>query len=272
MAIEMGGIPRDQCGPKQIFPRVCELPPCRSPSLRVNGKSKHSPLRAGEYVRLEVRDTGIGMDEVTRQRAFEPFFTTKSPDRGTGLGLSTVYGIAKQSGGKVFLSSRVGEGTTVTVYLPRLKRRTRKTSHRTAQKKVVSGRAIILLVDDNLMLRKLLQHTLEEGAYMVIAASDGREALKHVNTHNDHIDLLVTDVIMPGINGTELAARLNKRFPSISTLYMSGYSDERLRDRYFLTEKEWFIQKTFTIGSFLTKVEQALTTVPSHCPVQSSTG
>ena len=228
----------------------------RTANTTVNPKDTHSLLQSGRYVKLEVCDTGTGMNEATLQHAFEPFFTTKPPDRGTGLGLSTVYGIAKQSGGAVSLSSKLGEGTTVTVYF-------RRACHGAAgskpkiRREARDGHTSILLVEDNLVMRRMIRQTLEKQGYAVIAAQNGAEALDTAGRYKDKIHLLITDVIMPGMDGIELATRLRRRFPWMHTLYMSGYSDQKLHHRKLVGPKEMFIPKPFDMKSFMQKVRRA---------------
>ena len=225
-------------------------------NITVNPRDRHVLLRPGRYVKLEVRDTGTGMDEATLQQAFQPFFTTKAPDRGTGLGLSTVYAIVKQSGGELSLSSTLGEGTIVTAYLGRVRRGVGGSKPK-IRKDVPDGRTTILLVEDNLIMRKMIRQKLEKHGYTVIAAQNGAEALDSAERYQDRIHLLITDVIMPGMDGLELSARLKNCFPGVHTLYMSGYSAQKLHDRKLISPKEMFIAKPFDMKSFLQKVQRA---------------
>ena len=210
----------------------------------------------GCYVRLGLRDTGMGMDEATQLRAFEPFFTTKPQGLGTGLGLATVYGIVKQSGGYVLLSSKPNEGTLVQVYLTRVRGKLRKSSGSPA--KVTGGDETILLVEDSPALRKVICRCLERKGYTVISVGGGQEALEAAESFTKPIDLLITDVIMPGIDGSQLAGRLAEQRPRMRLLYMSGHTDEMLGHRGVIAPNVMFIKKPFEFTDFLTKVREAL--------------
>ena len=185
----------------------------------------HEARTTRTYVRLRVHDTGTGIDAATKAKIFEPFFTTKPPGRGTGLGLSTVYGIVHQSGGTISVESIVGHGTTMTVFLPEvvpphisLPAATALPDHKTTTE-------IILLVEDEPSVRLLTQHILRTHGYTVHEAEDGFQALDLIRRTSLHVDLLITDLVMPGMNGKELAMRLRSHFAELKVLYMSGYSD-----------------------------------------------
>src|SRR5579871_2564646 len=186
----------------------------------------HAPLKPGDYVMLCITDTGVGMDKDTQTHIFEPFFTTKGT-KGTGLGLSTVYGIIKQSGGYIWVYSEIGRGTTFKIYLPRV------ASAETAVPvvapavfhKVEPGTETILLVEDEANLRYLARQYLEKQGYKVIEAADGAAAMQIAVAHEAVIHLLLTDVIMPGMNGRELAQRISQIRPNVKILYMSGYTE-----------------------------------------------
>ncbi len=187
----------------------------------------HAPLPAGDYVMVAISDTGNGMDNETQSHIFEPFFTTKGT-KGTGLGLSTVYGIIKQSGGYIWVHSEVGKGTTFKIYLPRVA----STGQAAAQvaapveyRKVEPGTETILLVEDEANLRYLARQYLEKQGYKVIEAADGAVAMQIAVAHDKVIHLLLTDVIMPGMNGRELAQRICEIRPNVKVLYMSGYTE-----------------------------------------------
>ncbi len=214
-------------------------------------------LPPGGYVVLAVSDTGTGMDAEVRSRIFEPFFTTKPKGKGTGLGLSTVYGIVKQAGGEVWVDTELGKGTTFSLYLPkqggaaRLSRGGRK---RPARK----GTETILLVEDELEVRKLACHMLARQGYKVLDAANAAEALHLWATHSDKIDLLLTDVVMPGMNGRQLAEKLASERPSLRVLYVSGYNEEITASHGVLQSTVDLLPKPFTPESLGTRVRTAL--------------
>jgi CheY-like chemotaxis protein len=178
-----------------------------------------------EYALLAVEDTGEGMDEETRSRIFEPFFTTKEPGKGTGLGLSTVYGIVAQSGGFVQVASAPGAGSTFAVYLPSAAREEVATEPASPGSDALSGSGTILLAEDDDGVRALAELILSRYGYTVLPARDGEDALRIADQHAGPIDLLVTDIVMPRMRGTELAEKLTSRRPDTGVLYMSGYAD-----------------------------------------------
>jgi len=211
----------------------------------------------GPYVVLAVADTGTGMDEVTRRQIFEPFFTTKGPDRGTGLGLSTVFGIIKQSDGFIVVESEVGRGSRFEVCLPQVAEvaggdRPRPTVVST------SGTETILLVEDNGGLRKLARRILVSAGYRVLQAADGEEALIALERHEAPVHLLLTDVIMPGMNGRVLAERVGEVRSGTKILYTSGYTDDAIVHRGVLDEGTAFISKPFAAAELLRKVREVL--------------
>ena len=188
----------------------------------------------GNYVKLAVTDTGIGMGEETQARIFEPFFTTKEAGKGTGLGLATVYGIVKQSGGYIFSDSEAGKGTTLSIYLPQFERAHEPDSAVAGSRDGKSdtlqpGSETILVVEDEAAFRDLLQDGLRAKGYNVLVAANGVEALRVAEQHGISIRLLITDVIMPQMSGPELARALRATH-DIPVLYMSGYADDKLRD------------------------------------------
>jgi PAS domain S-box-containing protein len=222
---------------------------------------QHVAIRPGPYVMLAVTDTGIGMDEQTKHRIFEPFFTTKERGRGTGLGLATVYGIVKQSGGYIWVYSGPGRGTTFKVYLPRADEAA------TVERPVVGapgppgGSETILLVEDEQAVRFLVRVLLERAGYHVLDAADPRHAEDLFRQHADQIDLLVTDVIMPGSSGLSLFARLSVDTPQLKVLYMSGYSgytDNAIVHDGSLPSDIVFLHKPFTADGLLGMVREAL--------------
>lgn len=218
----------------------------------------HPGAKAGTYVCLSVTDTGTGMDPGTLAHIFEPFFTTKEPGKGTGLGLSTVYGIVKQSDGYIWVESSPGKGSTFQVYLPQYLGMPAAEAQKTEAKEKVRGSESILLAEDAEPLRKLTQRFLEQGGYQVIAAPSGEDALQLAARHPEHFDLLLTDVIMPGINGRMLAERLLAQRPGMKVLYMSGYTDSFIAGHGVLESGLHLLHKPFTEDVLLQKIREVL--------------
>jgi CheY-like chemotaxis protein len=212
----------------------------------------------GTYVKLLVSDTGIGMDEGTVARIFEPFFTTKESGRGTGLGLSTVYGIIKQSGGYILVHSKVGRGATFTVYLPQVDAASEEYRLNTAIQDHRQGTETILLVEDEGTVRRTVSTILETYGYHVLEAQDGGSALLLCAQYKKPIHLLLTDVVMPEMSGRELADRLASHRPEIKVLYMSGYTDDVIVHHGVLDEGTAFIQKPFAADVLARKVREVL--------------
>ncbi len=215
----------------------------------------NNDVKPGNYVLLTVSDTGIGMDKETQAHIFEPFFTTKEKGKGTGLGLATAYGIVKQSSGYIWVYSEVGKGTVVKVYMPRVQG---ALSHaqleEAATPPTCSG--TILLVEDEDSLRELSHKLLESMGYTVIEAANGADAIHIVGQCRDQIQLLITDVVMPGMNGRELAERLVASDSKMKVLYVSGYTDEGIMQT--LVPGVAFLQKPFTRDSLAKKIQEAL--------------
>ena len=223
----------------------------------------HAPLRPGDYVMVSISDTGAGMDAETQSHIFEPFFTTKGP-KGTGLGLSTVYGIVKQSGGYIWVYSELGKGTAFKIYLPRIAGET--LAHITAPiefKKVEPGTETILLVEDEANLRYLARQYLEKQGYKVIEAADGAVAMQIAVAHEAVIHLLLTDVIMPGMNGRELAQRISEIRPNVKILYMSGYTENVIGHNGTLDAGVRLLQKPFNLRDLRNKVREVLDATPT---------
>ena len=218
----------------------------------------HVSAQVGPHVMLAVSDTGHGMEHSTISRIFEPFFTTKELGKGTGLGLSTVYGIVKQSGGNIWVYSEVGRGTTFKIYLPRVDDGVDEYKRGLEEAKVNKGSETILLVEDEAMLRKLARQTLSGYGYRIVEASNGDEAITIAANHEGHIHLLLTDVIMPGINGRDLGIKLLETRPSLRVLFMSGYTDDAIVHQGVLDESANFIQKPFAPESLARKVREVL--------------
>ena len=211
----------------------------------------HVTMKPGSYAMLAVGDTGAGMDAKTRGRVFEPFFTTKEQGKGSGLGLATVYGIVKQSGGNIWVYSEPGHGTVFKVYLPAT------STASPIEKDAPTGSETVLLVEDELSVRTLAGEVLRRLGYVVIAAAHGDEALRLASQHPDEIHLMVTDVVMPRMNGRELADRLRLSRPEIKMLFMSGYTDHVVMQRD-LAPGVAFLQKPFTPEVFARKVRLVL--------------
>ena len=212
----------------------------------------------GRYIKLTLHDNGLGMDAETQRRAFEPFFTTKRQGQGTGLGLSTVFGIVKQSGGYVVLSSEVGVGTFAEVFLRRVDEEPEVRAIRLVAGEPESISETILLVEDYRSLQRMIRTGLERKGYKVIVAQDGREGIEVARSYNGAIHLLVTDVIMPGMDGLQLAECLAKERPCMSVLYMSGHTDEMVCQHGVLSSDVALIKKPFEMPVFLAKVREAL--------------
>ncbi|HVR26966.1 MAG TPA: ATP-binding protein [Candidatus Polarisedimenticolia bacterium] len=219
----------------------------------------HAPLRAGDYVMLSISDTGLGMDSETQSHIFEPFFTTKGP-KGTGLGLSTVYGIVKQSGGYIWVYSEPGKGSTFKIYLPRVAERVEPAQVVVPEEPAVTepGTETILLAEDEANLRYLARQFLEKQGYRVIEAADGAVAMQIAVAHEGIIHLLLTDVIMPGMNGRELAQRISEIRPNTKVLYMSGYTENVIGHNGTLDADVRLLQKPFTLRDLKSKVREVL--------------
>jgi PAS domain S-box-containing protein len=233
----------------------------------------HAPLRPGDYVMIAISDTGAGMDSETQQHIFEPFFTTKGT-RGTGLGLSTVYGIVKQSGGYIWVYSEVGKGTTFKIYLPRVASAGETATQVAAPveyRKVEPGTETILLVEDEANLRYLARQYLEKQGYKVIEAADGAVAMQIAVAHEAVIHLLLTDVIMPGMNGRELAQRISEIRPNVKILYMSGYTENVIGHNGMLDAGVRLLQKPFNLRDLKSKVREVLDATPTPPEVAMST-
>ncbi len=225
--------------------------------------AEHDSLRSpdlspGPYVVLSVSDTGVGMDAEILARIFEPFFTTKEKDKGTGLGLATVYGIVKQSGGLVTVFSQPGEGTTFQIFFPRLGQDPALNKQARKITAAPGGDRTVLLVEDEDSLRRVAQEFLTLSGYTVLSAADGEEALNLAGQHRDTIHLLVTDMVMPGMSGRELASRLLRLRPDIKILYISGYTYEEVLPSDKTAPEGAFLQKPFALDALAIKVRELL--------------
>jgi PAS domain S-box-containing protein len=219
---------------------------------------EHRFIQPGRYVVLSVSDTGHGMDKETQSRIFEPFFTTKEKGKGTGLGLSTVYGIVKQSGGYVFPQSEPGAGTTFYIYLPRVEEAPEELSPAKSQENEKGGCETVLLVEDEESVRELVRVTLAARGYKVLEAENGEAGLRVAEAHGDEIDLLITDVVMPGMGGRELAKQLLQIRPHLGVLYLSGYTEDTILHQGALDPGTAFLQKPFTLQNLARKVREVL--------------
>ena len=216
------------------------------------------PVQTGPYIVLTVADSGVGMDAATKARVFEPFFTTKEKGKGTGLGLSTVYGVVKQSGGYIDFDSEPGEGTTFRIYLRRVSEPV-ESEGPTAEAQSPSREAgVVLLVEDEASLRRLTRNLLELSGYTVLEAKDGNEALRISQEHAGAIGLLLTDIVMPGINGRALAQQLSRERPDMKILFMSGYTGQGIGEKEYLERGDSFLQKPVTRELLTRKVREAL--------------
>jgi PAS domain S-box-containing protein len=225
----------------------------------------HMPMTPGHYVMLAVGDTGEGMDEATRARVFEPFFTTKAQGKGSGLGLATVYGIVKQSGGYIWVYSEPARGSVFKVYLPPADERASAAPHHPGRQRTNEPRGweTVLLVEDEDAVRALAREVLRRHGYVVLEARHGVDALRMVERHTDDIHLMVTDVVMPHMSGRDLAERLSTVRPTMKVLFMSGYTDHAVMHRD-LTPGSAFIQKPFTPEGFARRVRTVLDAQRAH--------
>jgi two-component system cell cycle sensor histidine kinase/response regulator CckA len=221
--------------------------------------TRHHPgSRAGDYVMFSVTDTGTGIDSETLAHIFEPFFTTKERGKGTGLGLATVYGVVKQSGGYVWVDSKLENGSSFKVYLPRIEAPVSVPDHAAPPAEIFGGTETVLLVEDADALRKLTHVLLERNGYRVLAAANGTEALQMMQEKPERIDLLLTDVIMPGIDGRTLAKRLELLQPGLKVLYVSGYTDAAIVGHGAFESGACLLLKPFSEESLIQKVREVL--------------
>ncbi len=221
-------------------------------------RNEYSYFQPGSYVVLTVSDTGHGMDKETQSRIFEPFFTTKEQGKGTGLGLSTVYGIIKQSRGYIFAQSQVNVGTTFRIYLPRVEDAVDAQNPMPVAKTAKGGSETVLLVEDEESVRELVKETLESKGYKVLEAEQGDVALRIATSHPGQIDILISDVVMPGMSGRDLAKKLSETHPHIKILYVSGYTEEAIIHQGVLEAGTAFLQKPFTLQALSRKVRDVL--------------
>jgi two-component system cell cycle sensor histidine kinase/response regulator CckA len=214
----------------------------------------------GPYILLAVSDTGTGMDQDTQARIFEPFFTTKEQGKGTGLGLSTVYGVVKQSGGFIWVYSEVGKGTSFKIYLPRVDQPIDATGTTLNYAEVPRGTETVLLAEDENDVRELAREFLEAAGYTVIEARNGQEALKLAAERSDEIDLLVSDLVMPGMTGQQLAALLQQQDASLRVIFMSGYSEHAAAEAAQAGSSVRILTKPFNRMALLRTIREVLGT------------
>jgi PAS domain S-box-containing protein len=220
--------------------------------------NRHVSVQPGEYVLLSISDTGCGMDARTQERVFEPFFTTKEQGRGTGLGLSTVYGIVKQSGGNIWVYSEVGRGTSFKIYLPRFDKAVETVVEKRTEEVSSKGSETVLLVEDEEMVRDMTSEALRESGYRVLEARDTNHALSLCQDFEEEIHLMLSDVVMPVMSGRVLAEAVAPLRPGMRVLYMSGYTDDHIVHHGVLEEGMNFIEKPFTADLLAKKVRDVL--------------
>lgn len=221
--------------------------------------NKHSGIPIGEYVKISVSDNGSGMPEDVRTRMFDPFFTTKDPGQGTGLGMSTSYGIVKQIGGYIVVESEEGQGTIITVYLPKTDELEDEAVEIFDETPFATGTETILVVEDEIAVREIAAYVLRDQGYHVLEASSGSEALSLLSGEIvPGIDLLLTDVVMPGMGGAELAKRLQESTPYARILYVSGYTDDTISNYGVIKDGSAFLQKPFTPEQLAQKVRDTI--------------
>jgi two-component system cell cycle sensor histidine kinase/response regulator CckA len=214
-------------------------------------------VRPGPYVQLAMSDTGTGMDAQTLERIFEPFFTTKDQGRGTGLGMSTVYGIVKQSGGYIWVESSPGRGTVVRVVLPRVDA-TAVDRGPTVEGRPARGSETLLLVEDDDTVRTLARRVLDRQGYHVLEARNGAEALRIAESAERRIDLVISDIVMPELGGRQLVERLRRIRPDVPVLLMSGYTNDAVLRQVISEAGDMFLEKPFSTDALAHSVRQAL--------------
>jgi CheY-like chemotaxis protein len=218
----------------------------------------HPENEPGEWVLLSVRDTGIGMDQETLAHVFDPFYTTRRDGKGTGLGLSIVYGIVRQSGGCIDVESTPGVGTTFRIWWKRAVEAANQKLETAPPREARAGSELILLVEDRDEVRKLMKAMLERAGYRVLSAASGDDAMEVAAESTEHIDLLLTDVVMPGMNGRDLAERLTAKDPELRVIFMSGFAAEVIRPESARNAGFAFLQKPITAEALTSKLREVL--------------
>jgi len=218
----------------------------------------HNGAVAGKFVMLAISDNGAGMDDTTIARIFEPFFTTKDRDKGTGLGLATVYGVVKQNNGFIYVYSEPEKGTTFKIYLPQIKDKSSIENDKNIKPFISRDHETILLVEDDAGVREITSSTLSSYGYTVLTAANGEEAIKLFAEHKHSIDLLLTDVVMPFMSGREVAEKLLTEKPMLKVLYFSGYTDNSIVHHGVLDEGMDFIQKPYSHVELSKKIREVL--------------
>ena len=221
-------------------------------------------MPVGNYALLAVSDNGKGMDAETKSHVFEPFFTTKEWGKGPGMGLSTVYGIVRQSGGYIWVYSEVGKGTTFKIYFPQAEGTALSVNTGSSFGRALPGSETILLVEDEELLRTPIREILERQGYSVLEASNGEEALVVARQYPGPIDLLLSDIVMPGMNGRDLAGQLSRIRSELKVLFMSGYTHNAIVHHGVLEEGLAFLEKPFTPEALAVKIRQVLRSLPPH--------
>jgi signal transduction histidine kinase/CheY-like chemotaxis protein len=234
----------------------------RSVELTEEEASERSPMTPGPYVLLSVSDTGLGMDEKTKAHIFEPFFTTKEFGKGTGLGLATVYGIVKQSGGFIWVQSAPGKGTTFDIYLPKVSETILPKEHEGRSKSLPRGSETVLVVEDEEGVRELAAEFLRTSGYSVLEAGDGVEAVEVANRFAGSIQVILTDIVMPRMNGKELVKRMKALRPAAKVIFMSGYSEYFKSPRDESLSQLPLLQKPFSMNSLVAAVKEVLAASP----------
>ncbi|MEI6520364.1 MAG: ATP-binding protein, partial [bacterium] len=220
--------------------------------------TEYTQIKPGKYVLLTISDTGQGMSAETRAHLFEPFFTTKEKGKGTGLGLATTYGIVKQHGGQITIYSELGHGTTCNIYLPILDKEIIESIQVIKKTTCTHGTETILVVEDNDIVRKLTNAVLTQHGYTVLLAEDGPEALRILDEFEDKVDMVLTDVVMPGMSGKELCEIITPQYPDMKILYMSGYAEDVIMHQGVLEKGVAFLHKPFTVQMLAAKVREVL--------------
>jgi len=213
---------------------------------------------SGNFISLSISDTGSGMDEATKGKIFEPFFTTKAKGEGTGLGLSTVYGIVKQNNGMIFVYSEIGLGTTFRIYWPSVEIFEEKKQLNTAMGSLIGGNEKILVVEDDIQVQNFISESLVALGYKVDRASNGVEGLRIFNQKEQKIDLVVTDVVMPDMGGSELAQILTKKKPELKIIFTSGYTDKYVIRKGIIDQELNFLPKPYSIDVLAKKIRDVL--------------